>query len=78
MIPATASAAAPTIIPDGESLTTELISRVAHDPSYQVELTPERTHYLRCNDERRWLRQLADSASSCRSDTEQHHALGAK
>jgi len=41
MIPATASAAAPTIIPDGESLTTELISRVAHDPSYQVELTPE-------------------------------------
>ncbi|NIA27792.1 MAG: aromatic amino acid lyase [Desulfobulbaceae bacterium] len=41
MIPAPASAAAPTIIPDGESLTTESISRIAHDPSYQVELTPE-------------------------------------
>ena len=41
MITATASAAAPTIIPDGESLTTESISRIAHDPSYQVELTPE-------------------------------------
>ena len=41
MIPATASAAAPTIIPDGVSLTTESISRIARDPTYQVELTPE-------------------------------------
>ena len=38
---ATASTAASTIIPDGESLTVDSISRIARDPSRQVELTPE-------------------------------------
>ena len=41
MIPATASPAATTIIPDGASLTVESISNIARDPAHQIELTPE-------------------------------------
>ena len=41
MIPATASPAATTVIPDGASLTVESISNIARDPAHQIELTPE-------------------------------------
>ncbi len=41
MVTATARPAPPTIIPDGESLTVDLISNIARDPSQRIELTPE-------------------------------------
>ena len=41
MVTATARPATPTIIPDGESLTADLIWNIARDPSQQIELTPE-------------------------------------
>ena len=41
MIPDTASPAASTIIPDGESLTVDSLLDIARDPTIQVELTPE-------------------------------------
>jgi len=41
MIPDTASPTVPTIIPDGESLTADLISEFARDPAARVELTHE-------------------------------------
>jgi len=41
MTPHTNSSAAPTIIPDGESLTVDSISNFARDPSAKIELTPE-------------------------------------
>ncbi|MEE9595672.1 MAG: aromatic amino acid ammonia-lyase [Acidiferrobacterales bacterium] len=41
MIPDTASPAASTIVPDGESLTVDSLLDIARDPTIQVELTPE-------------------------------------
>jgi len=41
MLPDTASPAASTIIPDGESLTVDSLLDIARDPTIQVELTPE-------------------------------------
>ncbi len=41
MIPDTASPAASTIIPDGESLTVDSLLDIVRDPTVQVELTPE-------------------------------------
>ena len=41
MIPDSASPAASTIIPDGESLTVDSLLDIARDPTVQVELTPE-------------------------------------
>jgi len=41
MIPDTASPAASTIIPDGESLTVDSLLGIVRDPAIQVELTPE-------------------------------------
>jgi len=40
MIPDVATPAAPIIIPDGVSLTADLLSEVARDPASQIELTP--------------------------------------
>jgi histidine ammonia-lyase len=41
MLPDTASPAASTIVPDGESLTVDSLLDIARDPTIQVELTPE-------------------------------------
>ena len=41
MVTATARPATPAIIPDGESLTVDLILNIARDPSLRIELTPE-------------------------------------
>jgi phenylalanine aminomutase (D-beta-phenylalanine forming) len=41
MIPNTIRSAATTIIPDGASLTVDMISDVARDPAIKIELTPE-------------------------------------
>jgi len=41
MIPDTTSPAPPTIIPDGENLSVDLLSDIARNPTTRVELTPE-------------------------------------
>ncbi len=41
MIPATHSPAAPTIVPDGASLSVDTIARIARDPRAQIKLTAE-------------------------------------